>query len=75
MRFTPDGKYVAFRDFKDGKAYAVSAIPVSGKGRPKILFPLEEAFQGVRWSPDGKQLANVKRSVTSEGIVITSTGN
>ena len=75
MRFTPDGKYVAFRDFKDGKAYAVSAIPVSGKGRPKILFPLEEGFQGVRWSPDGKQLANVKRSVMSEGIVITNAGN
>jgi eukaryotic-like serine/threonine-protein kinase len=75
LRFTPDGKYVAFRDFKDGKAYAVSAIPVSGKGRPKVLFPLEEGFQGVRWSPDGKQLANVKRSVMSEGIVITNSGN
>jgi eukaryotic-like serine/threonine-protein kinase len=72
IRFTPDGKYIALRDTKDGKA-GVSILPTNGRGTPKVLFPLEQGFQGVRWSYDGKQLANIKRTTSSEAIVITNT--
>jgi eukaryotic-like serine/threonine-protein kinase len=74
IRFTPDGKYIAFRDTKDGKA-CVSILPTNGQGTPKVLLLLDAGFQGVRWSYDGKQLANIKRNVSSEALVITNAAN
>jgi len=74
LRFTPEGKYIAFRGKVDGRA-AVSTVGLDGRGKPKLMFFLDDPYHGFRWSPDGKQLANVKRTNMSDAIVITNSHN
>jgi serine/threonine protein kinase len=74
LRWTPDGRSVAFREFRDGQPETIAAIPANGKGKPKTLFVFPRDLIGYRWSYDGKELAWVKQTVMSDAILITNKG-
>src|SRR6185503_3413496 len=74
VRFTPDGR-IAFRDFKGDQPDTISVLPGNGKGKPTVLIPFPNDHGGYRWSYDGKQMAFVKITRTSDAILITNAGN
>jgi len=73
VRFAPDGR-IAFRDFKGDQPEAIRVLPPNGKGKAATLMPFPNDHGGYRWSYDGKQMAFVKITRTSDAIVITNTG-
>jgi Tol biopolymer transport system component len=56
LRFSPDGKYIAFMDhplYGDDRG-TVAIIDLSGK--KKTLTPEYQTEQGLAWSPNGKEI-------------------
>src|SRR5436190_4165225 len=71
LRFTPDGRSLAFLDSRGGGAN-IWAIALDGKGEPKPLtdFKTETIFD-FAWSFDGNQLAVLRGTDISDAVVIS----
>jgi eukaryotic-like serine/threonine-protein kinase len=54
LTFTPDGNYLDYSIFEDVRTARIYQIPVLG-GQPRLLG--SNAFAGVTFSPDGRQMA------------------
>ena len=71
MRFTPDGRALAFLDSRGGGAN-IWAIALDGNGEAKPLtdFKTEKIFD-FAWSLDGKQLAVIRGTAISDAVLIS----
>ena len=71
IRWTPDGKAIAFADFAGGVSNLV-AVPIDG-GKPKQItqFSIGLIFN-FAWSSDGKYLALSSGSVSSDAVMFTA---
>jgi TolB protein len=71
MRFTPDGRALAFLDSRGGGAN-IWAIALDGNGEAKPLtdFKTEKIFD-FTWSLDGKQLAVIRGTDISDAVLIS----
>ena len=73
FHFTPDGKALAFVTEEKG-VDNIRIQPLDGsKGRQLTNFTSEQ-IQDFRWSPDGKSLAVLRYSATSDVILLHDTG-
>jgi serine/threonine protein kinase len=72
LRFTPDGRAIAFIGRRDSGAN-IWTIPVDGKGPAKPLtdFKTETIFGSFSWSFDGKQLALIRGTVATDVVLLT----
>jgi len=71
IRFTPDGRALAFLDSRGGGAN-IWAIALDGRGEAKPLtdFKTEKIFD-FAWSSDGKQLAVIRGTSISDAVLIS----
>ena len=71
MRFTPDGRALAFLDSRGGGAN-IWAIALDGNGEAKPLtdFKTEKIFD-FAWSFDGRQLAVIRGTEISDAVLIS----
>ena len=71
MRWTPDGKSIAFNDSRNGGAN-IWSIPIDGPSvaKPLTSFTTPQTF-GFHWSRDGKQLLVGRGSSSSEAVLIS----
>jgi eukaryotic-like serine/threonine-protein kinase len=53
--FSPDSRLIAFERLHSGLSGDVFVVPVQG-GEPKKITFLNANFEGIDWTPDGKQL-------------------
>jgi serine/threonine protein kinase len=75
VRFSPDGKSVAFV-IEEAGVDNIWMQPVDGsKGRKLTNFNDSERIQDFRWSPDGKALAILRFNSVSDVILLRDTGN
>ena len=71
LRFTPDGRSLAFLDGRGGGAN-IWTIALDGKGEPKRLTDFEnEKIFDFAWSYDGKQLAVLRGTDISDAVLIS----
>jgi Tol biopolymer transport system component len=77
LRWSPDGLNIVFNDVvKNGLPTALGAIPVDRKGPAKLLFSFPAGIERIfEWSKDGKQLAYLMATTTSDVVLITNKGN
>lgn len=76
LRWTPDGRNIVFNDgIKNGLPRALGAIPVDGKGPAKLFLSFPAGIGLFEWSKDGKRLAYLMQTSTSEAILITRKEN
>ncbi len=72
IRWTPDGRAIAFNDNRD-KSGDIWTIPVAGKPTPKRLTnfktPVTRHFD---WTQDGKQLVLSRGTTTTDAVLISS---
>ncbi|HEY7863062.1 MAG TPA: hypothetical protein VIE39_05345, partial [Thermoanaerobaculia bacterium] len=57
--FSPDGKFLAveIREPRGERKVALSIVPASGEGTPKVFFQRSVNFGEARFSPDGRAIA------------------
>jgi len=74
IRFTPDGRSLAFVGQRDGGAN-IWAIPADGNGEAKPLtdFKTEVIWQFFAWSADGKQLAVTRLAFATDAVLLSET--
>jgi len=71
MRFTPDGRALAFLDSRGGGANIwVIALDGNGEAKPLTDFKTERIFD-FAWSADGKQLAVIRGTEISDAVLIS----
>ena len=71
MRFSPDGRALAFLDSRGGGAN-IWTIALDGNGEPKPLtdFKTERIFD-FAWSADGKQLVVIRGTDIRDAVLIS----
>ena len=71
MRFTPDGRALAFLDSRGGGSnlWAI-ALDGTGEAKPLTDFKTEQIFD-FAWSADGKQLAVIRGSWIQDAVLMT----
>ena len=75
LRFTPDGKSVAYAAVDDqGVANIWSQSLQGGAPKPITDFKNDIIFD-FAWSPDGKQLAISRGRTTRDVVLLTDTAN
>lgn len=60
-RLSPDGKWIAYRRFKETNSFAeiarVAVRAASGRGRPiELTVEFDRTPEAIEWSPDGKSI-------------------
>ena len=72
IRFTPDGRSLAFIGKRDAEAN-IWTIPADGKGEAKPLtsFKTETIFRFFSWSSDGKQLALIRGTSATDVVLLS----
>jgi tricorn protease len=55
VRFSPDGKSIAFVSDRSGRE-EIYLVPADGSSEPRKITDLDTLKTGVRWSPDSKDL-------------------
>jgi eukaryotic-like serine/threonine-protein kinase len=71
MRFTPDGRALAFLDSRNGGANIWAfALDGNGEAKPLTDFKTEKIFD-FAWSNDGKQLAVIRGTQISDAVLIS----
>jgi serine/threonine protein kinase/Tol biopolymer transport system component len=72
IRFTPDGRSLAFVGQRDGGAN-IWMIPADGSGEAKPLtdFKTEIIWFSFAWSADGKQLAVTRLAAATDAVLLS----
>jgi Tol biopolymer transport system component/DNA-binding winged helix-turn-helix (wHTH) protein len=69
--FSPDGRSVAYIWHKEATSYGQIYIRTLNSGQPRQLSPQQPANQlNPVWSPDGRQIAFVRKDDTHSSIIV-----
>jgi Tol biopolymer transport system component len=75
IKFTPDGRGIAFVDIKNGAAN-IWTVSVDGSGRPRPFTNLTApGIVTFKWPYEGKELFMLRRESTSDAMMITNSRN
>src|SRR5205823_4335673 len=76
VRWSSDGRYLTFRSSGENRSDdTIRAITVKGKVLSKPLFIPTVQIGNFEWSKDGRQLAYIRGTITSDAVLITKKGN